>query len=232
MKKITLVLTKSGFTCYLKTLFSYNLYCKENNIKLEVVWKETNHCNGYFLDYFEKINDVEFVSEPSINSKIIYGRIGRGVSEYTLWEKNIFNDLKLLPYLKEKILENLKMMNNYISLHIRKTDFCNLSKELNKQMYDQEFIEFIEKKLIENKNYNIYLATDNLITQNTFKNKYPDKIKFFSNLNGNLNQVRQSSLEDAVIDIYMCVYAADFMGTKGSSFSDLINNLRTQNILL
>ena len=38
--------------------------------------------------------------------------------------------------------------------------------------------------------------------------------------------MRKTSLKDAIIDMYMCVYSNDFMGSDYSSFSDIINRLR------
>lgn len=227
--KLTVVLNKSGLSCYLKSMFSYYTYCKKNNIKLEIIWIETSHCNGYFLDYFEKLDDVEFVKEPSADTKIIYARVGRGIDGYSYNDLYIFNDLKLKSDMKNIISSYITTLDKYIAIHIRRTDFTRLQKTSNiPKTNDEEFIKFIEDKLLLNNDYNIYLATDNIYTQKTFLERYPDKIKIITNIENNDN-VRKTTLTQAIIDIYMCVFAEHFLGTNGSSFSDLINNFRFHN---
>jgi hypothetical protein len=39
--------------------------------------------------------------------------------------------------------------------------------------------------------------------------------------------LRQTDLEDAIVDIYTCVGATAFLGSGWSSFTDLINDLRS-----
>ena len=70
----------------------------------------------------------------------------------------------------------------------------------------------------------IYIATDNKDTQDIFINKYKDRIIIKKIVPS--NELRQTSLQDAVVDIYICAGANYFLGSNGSSFSDLINNLR------
>jgi len=37
---------------------------------------------------------------------------------------------------------------------------------------------------------------------------------------------RSTSLENAIIDLYMCIYSNDFLGTKHSSFTNFIYHNR------
>jgi hypothetical protein len=70
----------------------------------------------------------------------------------------------------------------------------------------------------------IYIATDNKDTQDIFINKYNDRLiikKIIPSKN-----LRQTSVQDAVVDIYICAGAKYFMGSIGSSFTDLINYIR------
>jgi hypothetical protein len=97
-----------------------------------------------------------------------------------------------------------------------------LAKKNNRYTTDDEFIDFLDKS---DNNKNIYIASDNEITYNKFKKKYQNRIKFDYHKT-NKSAIRQTSLQDAIIDIYMCVYSDDFMGSGWSSFSDLIKMLR------
>ena len=67
--------------------------------------------------------------------------------------------------------------------------------------------------------------SSNEITYNKFKTKYKNRIKFDYHETNN-NRLRKTSLKDSIIDIYMCIYSDDFMGSGWSSFSDLINACR------
>ena len=117
------------------------------------------------------------------------------------------------------------LKNNYVSVHIRRTDLEESIKNTNLYLADEVFIDFLDKS---DDNKKIYIATDNEITYNKFKNKYQNRIKFDYHKTYN-DRLRKTSLQDAIIDIYMCVYSNDFMGTVWSSFSDLIKILRLKN---
>ena len=131
--------------------------------------------------------------------------------------------MKLKPYIEKIIFDKLKILNkNYISVHIRRTDHIGVAKSNNRYTNDDEFINFLDKS---DNRKNIYIATDNEITYNKFKKKYPKRIKFDYHTTNN-NAMRKTSLKDAIIDMYMCVYSNDFMGSDYSSFSDIINRLR------
>jgi len=70
----------------------------------------------------------------------------------------------------------------------------------------------------------IYIATDNKETQDIFINKYNDRIIIKKIIPS--DSLRQTSVQDAVVDIYICAGAKYFMGSIGSSFTDLITYIR------
>lgn len=213
------ILPIGGLSNYLRVLFSYYEYCQYNNLKLTVIWIKTSACPGYFLDYFEPIPDVTFKYNKDENVKINY----RGCQPRQNNHKPNYDKLKLKPYIEKIIFDKLEILNkNYISVHIRRTDHIGLAKSNNRYTDDDEFINFLDKS---DNCKNIYIATDNEITYNKFKKKYPKRIKFDYHKTNN-NAMRKTSLEDAIIDMYMCVYSSDFMGSDYSSFSDIINRLR------
>ena len=67
---------------------------------------------------------------------------------------------------------------------------------------------------------------DNRDTQNTFIKKYGDR--FIVKLIEPNNNRRQTSVQDAVVDLFVCVDAKYFLGTFGSSFSDTIYQMRNE----
>lgn len=136
-----------------------------------------------------------------------------------------YSKLKLKPYLKNIILNKIKILNkNYISVHIRRTDHIQNAKKNNCYTKDQLFFNFLDK--IYDKD--IYIATDNKITYDIFKKKYEKRIKFDYH-KVNKYSLRKTSLCDAIIDIYMCVYSDNFMGSGYSSFSEFIIALKNYN---
>jgi len=205
-----------GLCNYLRVIFSNYEYTRKNNLELNVIWIKTNACPGYFLDYFEPIPHVSFTKDINKYVKIDYKGYSRRKNFKPKYDK-----LKLKPYLKKIIFDKLDILNkNYISVHIRRTDHIRLAKKNKRYTDDEEFINFIDKSYKD-----IYIATDNKITYYKFKKKYPNRIKFDYHKTTN-NSLRKTSLQDSIIDIYMCVYSDDFMGSGWSSFSGLIKALR------
>ena len=207
-----------GLCNYLRTIFSYYEYTSENNLELNVIWIKSNACPGYFLDYFEPIPHVSFKTEIDKDVKIDYKGDG------AIMVKNFkpkYDKLKLKSYMKKIIFDKVDILNkNYISVHIRRTDHIQLAKRRNHYTTDEDFIDFLDKS-----DKNIYIATDNKNSYNEFKEKYQERIKFEYHQT-NEKSLRQTSLQDAIIDIYMCVYSDDFKGSGWSSFSGLIKSLR------
>ena len=213
---ITIIPT-GGLCNYLRVVFSYYEYANSINSELNVIWKKTDACPGYFLDYFEPIPNVNFSRSCEKDVEIHY----KGCSSRNA---NVnYDKLKLKPYLEKIVFDKVNILNNnYISVHIRRTDHIKDAKKYTDDEMNRKFMDFLDKS--EN-NKNIYIATDNEITYNQFKSKYQERIKFDYHKVNN-NNLRKTSLEDAIIDIYMCVYSDDFMKSGYSSFSGLIINLR------
>jgi hypothetical protein len=209
-----IVIKPEGGLCnYLRVIFSYFNIAKQLNKKLVVIWIKTEACPGYFLDYFEPIHNIAFIYNNNHNFKINY----IGFSVHNDFPPS-YNELKLRPNIMSIINNKINILGNYIAVHIRRTDHIQSAIINNCYSNDEQFINYININIKDN---NLYIATDNINTYNLFKNKYNDKLKF--NYHNSSNRLRQTSLQDAIIDLYMCVYAKDFMGSGWSSFSDLIN---------
>lgn len=177
--------------------------------KIFVIWdKNPEIANTHFLDVFEPIPQLTFIEK------------GRGIRTCHEFNDSWRTNVKLLTPVNE-IEKKVKAIRNslnvsYIALHIRRTDF---SDRLATQDYGMYF-SFIESNNSQN---NVYLATDNQDTLDVFKDRYPKRI-----LNSSLfqsNSKRQTSLQDSVIDIVVCANATNFLGTEGSSFSEMIVSL-------
>ena len=210
---------RGGLCNYLRVVFSYYIKARELNEELVVIWKITSECNGFFLDYFMPIKNITFKKNNNDKHKINY------YGYYPINNNINYSMLEPIPELKNIILNKMNILNNkYNAIHVRRTDHVDLAKKKNKYTSDEMFFEYIDN--IKDKNC-IYIATDNEKTYNEFKDKYKDNIKF--NYHNEINGLRKTSLKDAISDLFMCVYANNFMGSQYSSFTDLINSLRKIN---
>ncbi len=130
--------------------------------------------------------------------------------------------------MKKKIEDKKRILgDNYISVHVRRTDHVELAKKHEQYTSDETFYDFIDKF---DSNMNIYIATDDEKTYYKFKEKYSNRIKFNFPEKNNKHSLRQTSLEDAIIDMYVCSFSKYYMGTKRSSFSRVIKLIKDSRI--
>lgn len=219
MNDIFCIKPRYGLCNYLRVIFSYLLYCKKHNKKLVVIWNVTDECPGFFLDYFKPLEGVEFLrTNPGL--KVDYTGDGWH-GDYNPYEKFIFTGLELLPHMKEALLEKMNTLNKYIAVHIRRTDHSRLATSENNYTDDSEFIQFLNQY----PDYNLYIATDNRDTQNQFYSLYKDRIPIIRLINPS-NKLRQTTMEEAILDIFICIEASHFKGSGWSSFSGTIEQFR------
>lgn len=220
-----LIIYPCGGLCNkLRVTLSYYQFAKIQNKNLIVIWDNTSACNGFFLDYFEPIENVSFIQNNTNNYKIFYN----GFSIHPDFPFYITPELKLLPNMLSEIKKRLDILeNNYIAVHIRRTDHINDAKQNNLFTSDDEFYNFIDNTINNtcNTTLNLYVATDNKNTYNIFKNKYKTKVKIDYPVVIH-NSLRHTSLKDSIIDLYMCSYSKSFKGSGWSSFTDTIFQLR------
>jgi hypothetical protein len=218
-----MIIKPTGGLCnYLRVVFSYYYYALSIETELHVIWNVTEACNGFFLDYFEDIPNIHFYKSiqelESIQKphKIDYS--GCYVHPDFYHNRNIYEKLILKPYLKDEIKKRMNILeNDYISVHIRRTDHLKASR--GKHTKDEEFIDYLN-----NFDKNIYIATDNKETYDIFKKKYNERIKI--KYHEESESLRRTSLKDAIIDMYMCINSDNFKGSYHSSFSGVIKKQR------
>ncbi len=228
-----IILKGFGLCNRLRVLFSYYYYIvKEKKDKLTIIWIVDEQCNGFFLDYFEPLPNVEFYRDNSNNFPNDY-KSKKGISaephpKYALTKFNgIFKELIPKPYLMDKINHNLKLLNNnFVAMHIRYTDnLPNIKKyDINiNSPFLKKYFDFFDKYI--KLNFNIYLATDNKNIQEIFYEKYPNNFKTIKNIDKPIG-LRHSTLENAIIDIFTCSYSKYFINNHiRSSFSETIREL-------
>jgi hypothetical protein len=222
------VFAKHGLNNKLRVTLSYLYKANKEKKKLRIYWITNSECNEKFDNLFEPIKNVEFIYSYDKNNIFDYNTCFEYNNEYI--KHNYYKLLKPLSPIKKLInLYLIKLKNNFIACHIRRTD---LESSFNtpslhswyKHKTDDDYINFINQ--YDNK-YKIFIATDNKNTQDKFRKLYGDRL--ICNPISTTNALRQTSIQEAVVDMYVCSYAKDFLGTNISSFSETINYLRQIN---
>jgi len=221
---MTLVIMPEGGLCnMLRVVFSWYAKAKKEGRELIVCWTLSNACPGFFLDYFEPVPGIRFIKgyNPGAN----YDYQGCSVLE-EFNHPSMYAALKPKAQIQSKANANIAELktssSGFVAIHVRRTDHIKDAMANNKFTADTAFFEFLDKQPHDT---NIYLATDNLGTQEIYKARYGNRIKSIKWITPR-RALRQTDLEDAVVDIYTCVGANAFQGSGWSSFSDLINDLR------
>ena len=214
MNKIT-IQPNSGLCNRLRVLFSWLKIAKDNNCILEVYWNIDDHCNGHFLEVFEAIPGVIFIKKTP--SKVdYYGCYQHKDIDLT---KALYSDLIPKKQILSKIQDFTDRYKKFNAVHIRRTDYLKLAerKKIAVSNYDYE-------RFISESEYPIYISCDNKDTQDYFLD-FSTKT-FIKNKIINSKQRRQTSLEHAVFDMFVCCRSIKFLGTNSSTFSDLIYMLK------
>ena len=242
-KQYIFIMPYGGLCNYLRYILSYYDYAKNNNMQLVVSWNKSLECNGYFEDLFLPIQGITIINGHNYIHNKIYNIIGLkliifknylkkciyGSYPLEFYNPNInyklYSPLKLNINLLEEINKFKLTMGAYVSMHIRRTDFTLAINNYTDITTNDEFITYINECLKINSNYNIYLATDNKVTQDYFKTLYGDKLFVYKNIVDSI-YLRKTDLKHAIIDIYLCKDAEYFKGTTSydtpSSFSQMI----------
>jgi len=212
------VKAEAGLNNRIQVLLSYLYRANREGKKLKIVWILDEQCPDRFDTLFNPINNVT----------ILYNEIDNNNYDYRNWDKentdyikqNYYDLLKPINSIQLEI-DNLKnKLQDYIAVHIRRTDATTHQWYSHHIKSDEEYINFINSYP---SNMKIYIATDCRITQETFINLYRDRI-VYKKIEPT-NELRQTSLQDAVKDMYVCAGAKYFMRSHGS-FSDTIEYLR------
>lgn len=206
---MAIIIPTEGLCNRLRVILSY----LEKYSKLEVFWnKDDKICFTHFLDVFHPIENINFLE--TFPKTFTY----QGFSSISPIENYKLKYRLLKP--KEEIIHRLKTFltilgNDFNACHIRRTDHTRIAIRRKLLTTDLEYVKFIS-----NSPNKVYIATDNIFTQQQLKKIFGDKIVINDGLFS--GKLRNSSLEDAFIDIVICSLAKDFKGSGYSSFTDTI----------
>ena len=110
-------------------------------------------------------------------------------------------------------------------MHIRRTDHIKTAIRVSKYMDDDIFEKIISDISYVDNDCLVFLSTDDYETQQKYLEKY-HQIIIYKKINKPSKELsifhRQTSLEDALIDVLIASRGLQFYGTTYSSFSELI----------
>lgn len=190
---------------------------------MEMYWTPSWACEGFFLDYFKPLEGVTFHTSTSLFSNTVYK-----IHPDYIHDRNLLKDLKLNDRMEREMADlwdRIGAPSEMVAIHVRRTDHTELAKKNQCFTTDEEFFEFVDRY----PDKKIYLATDNSETQEMFVERYgKDRVVYNMPILaiGDDPKIRQTSIKDAVIDLFACARALHFMGSGYSSFSSIIHNLK------
>lgn len=201
-----------GLCNRLRVVFSFRKEALLKGWPLEVEWHLEEECVGHFLDVFEPVDGVDFVSVLSGEADY------RGCYQCCPPD---YADLRPNEAVRKFIRDNLRELgDDFVAVHVRRTDHSRHAIKRECFTPDEEFHEFVEGT-----QGPLFLATDEQEVQHEFRLRYGDRLKATSPFE-HPDKLRQSSLMRSVADLYTCVLATQFKGSGWSSFSRLIITLR------
>lgn len=222
MNKEYFIIRPTGSLCNkLRVILSYKNEYPNKLIKVLWLMNDSYKIGCKFEDYFESIENVKFYYDEHWDE---FNKLGIDYTGCSSINNNYDTSiLKPNKYIEDKINLFLKDIDTFNAIHVRRTDFSAETNRLSTMTSDEEFESYIK----ENSNVKIYLATDNSSTQKLLSEKYKN-IFFYDKIKNNSTEkyVRNTPMDFAIIDIFICSKATDFLGTRGSSFSDMIEFLR------
>jgi len=116
-------------------------------------------------------------------------------------------------------------LSEVLGVHIRRTDF----NWKGHAPLDEDLLRLVLDELADSGAARVFLATDNLKDREMFKAEFGDKL-FTSEADYEPGAFRQTSMVDALADVYLLSRCKYVYGTRGSSFSEYASTLG--NVLL
>lgn len=201
----------SGMSDRLRVGLSYLAVARETGCRIHFAWPVNQACPGHFLSVFRPISDMDFPAEhdapPDIHDCL---------QAFDPRLKFIYGPLVAADPVKRRAERITDELGDYVAVHVRRTDHWRKDSDA----LDISFFDFIDKSGRDR----IFLASDEYSTQKKFMDRYGSRI-VCSPITPSSN-LRQTTLEQAVVDMSVCITASDFMGSWYSGFSRLISGRR------
>jgi len=190
----------------------------QTNIFFRLLAKIFNKLLGF--DYYIPSGDVEKLVKTNMLYDIIRNNKGAiYIQSYMIdykWDtehlKSIFRPIKTIMEKVESIYCKFSQYSEVVGLHIRRTD----NKVAIVSSPIELFINEIEKKIKENDNVGLFLATDDKEIEYLLIKLYPGKIIVSQK---NLSRNSLEGIQDAIVDMFCLSKTSMIYGSYWSSFS-------------
>lgn len=215
----------NGLCNRLRSLFSGLKYARENNLKYNVHWPvHPTECPAKFSDLFHPVRYVNFVDtpvEPFVKCNKWIGPRGTQLNHnYDPHEQEWFQDLRPIKTIQDRVDQILKL-NLSTAVHIRSGPrYIKMAEIFGCYKPVDQYIDELSNIS------KFYLATDRPETQQLIESKYPDKITYDKQITNQSTRVAEnlSYVQDAVVDLFVCIQTQHFIPSPMSSFSEVVIN--------
>lgn len=203
-----------------RVLFSYLQLARSQRQQLTMLWENNNHLSGRYEDVFEPVSDVTFIYGKRLQPKHSENLLYWGPAPHPDFKSStlLVRELLPVPSVIEAVRATLvKLHAGFIALHVRRFDLESKLESMSFEVFDR----FLEDNL--QPHQKIFLATDATPTQERFHEKYGNRIVVFRDIEwvgyyGKNQQIwqRQTDLFHAVVDLFVCTFSDNFLGTQQS----------------
>ena len=240
-------ISRYGLCNRLRCLAAMQSLAELNNAELRMLWEPGITCPATFESLFEPV--CEPITKPEIEKlrqerdiRILAGNAagngpesyGRG-EEYTAGWLRHSRQLRPLPHLLQRIrdYQQTAWSEWTVGVHVRRTDaVADRGRRLGLTFHDEPIFTAMHDEIRKHPETVFAFATDNQDSLDKYTHEFGDRIRCFPkpfaefdpqvhSLFGAKSSVghRHTSMEDAVIDLWLLAGTRHIIGTQASSFS-------------
>lgn len=204
--------TACGGLCNrLRVIFSMWRHCRPLNVH----WPLNKACPARFDSLFEPV--------PGLTIK--YSQVPK-LADWSCFAVCTpdFSDLVVQPSIQDQIEKTIQALPaSYLAVHIRRTDHPETARNWLRYTEDQEFYDFLDRHAP----LPFFAASDCPAMLRRLQCKYGSRFHHpLPSPTAVQDNSRPTSVEQALVELFVCVNATNFMGSCVSSFSEMIACLR------
>lgn len=212
-----------------------------------MVWDVNDECPGHFLEVFQPIENVTFITTLDRRILTSYAYMSFQASyasiPYLFKAFNLTYNASYMHHIIRELYSHFiptehiqQQADEFIlehdickksSIHVRHSDFDHFHSDIVSEE-DKNATNYISHTLPSEQ---VFLMTDNYKTQNHFLSTFNDKIIIYKELPNHSSKLRVTTLPVTLIEVLICMHSKKFLGNEFSSLSNLVvvfQNIRTQ----
>jgi hypothetical protein len=228
-----------------RALLAFAAICEQRGLGLDAVWSSDSLCNGFLDDYFLPLEGVNVLRSDGSLDPGDYVEIHRGcyrpihiyLKEHLGWElgyddtgheiyRRLWEKIRPVEGLRREVLAfaGKEALEDCIGIQVRRTDHSMYLARHKDFSDDNYFFGLVEKHCPDR----VFLATDNRETQDLYRKRFGERILVFRSIDGNSSsqEVRKTSLESAVLDVFALSLCKEVYRSHYSSFGQMARYLK------